>query len=355
MNIAKDNKAEREGNFNKANMKYKIHYRVLEQYDYVIEKIQESGDCSQVITDQGIKTLVKRNVSVGRLEGVFQAIEYLREKGFENTAKFIKTRNRKPYVIKSDGIYYLTDWFGENEVDFKDIKQLRILAEQLAELHNSSQGFINSSMGRIINCKLEKWVEIHQQRCIDLLNFKNLVEKKINKQDFDYLFLEAVQYYYDQGQQALEFLVISDYLKKLESCKSQGGFTYNNYNKNSLRITNDGNIYFIDFLKISREFLIFDIGRLLRKIMPLHKWKVKVAQEVILNYHKNRAISESDKQLLIAYLYFPYNFLVYTNDHYHKQSNKFSQDNTVILRKIIREDQKRERFLIEFTKFLEKL
>ncbi|EQB3123922.1 CotS family spore coat protein, partial [Clostridium botulinum] len=115
------------------------------------------------------------------------------------------------YIKYKKWAFYATEWIDGDECDLNDIVEAENCAKTLAHFHKATQKI---DINRLkVKSHLKKWPKRFNKRISDMDRFKNNIENKKIKNEFDIIYKEYIDSFYERAMVALSFLNKSDYYK----------------------------------------------------------------------------------------------------------------------------------------------
>jgi len=230
--------------------------------------------------------------------------DYLRQNGFTKILPYVKTATGENYVKVNKKNYYITEFIEGKPLDFQRREDLLELARTLAEIYACSRNFEYEKIGE----KEISWLKIKQDRLTELLFFYQYLSDKKLINDYERLYMENFKTYYNRGQEAIEKMVMAGYnpSNKAQTIVLMGNFL----EENIVKINSD--LMFLHATSCIKGPMIMDLSLLLCMCLPKHKWDWELAKDIIMEYQKKVQLNMNEKYMLLAQLYFPRRFWMYS-------------------------------------------
>lgn len=275
---------------------FPIHPRKVEPYKMVY----------RVKAEEGFFALKEIKYPEDEFCYIYAAMEHLAAQGFDRINRMIITQNAYPFVEYNGKRYFLSRWIMGREADYNQKKDLKIAARTLAELHQSSKGFIPPYFeGRI---KWGSWPANMLSKMEELLKFKEQVSRKSIKNQFDQVFLAHVDYYVEEAKRALETLIKEDYERVNRKEAENHYFCHHDYANHNVIIDRSGQGHVIDFDYCISDIRCHDVASLMLRVMKRSKWNYKKALYALKSYDRVRRVSSCEAGVISALLRFPQDF-----------------------------------------------
>jgi CotS family spore coat protein len=329
---------------------YRLAPEIFEKYGLKIIDIVPKRSIYRVETDQGLKCLKKVRYDQNTFRYIDEAMEHLVHNGFSKIASLVKTLDGSLYVEDEEDKYVVMNWLEGRECDYENPIELNLAVKTLAELHSASKGF-EPSIDQPERNDLGKWPDIFQNRSQELVWMKENVEQKENQNIFDKMFLENIEYYYQNSLEAIESFKFFSYKKLVEKAQIEKSFCHNDYAYHNILISYDGQqIMLLDFDYCVIDIRIKDIASLIHRNLKKCFWDIGRAEYILNSYHSEKALSNDELKGIYTYLLFPTDFWRIANQYYieKKDWNKETFVNKLIQKSEYKE--LRQGFLKEFKK-----
>lgn len=346
----------------------------LKRYRLKIYNIYRARGAFLMETDCGLKLYKCFEGSRNRALFEHKVKEHLFLHGYFNTDLFVKTADDD--IIAEDSVgsqYIMKNWFWGEECDLKDLSQIEAACVNLARLHCILQDvdFTKEQMDHNISPNL---METFDKRNRELKRIRAYIRDKRQKNEFELLYLNYYETFYEQGQQAAKQLEASNYtlmlkeaIRKRSVC--HGNYTYHNIimlknkadamvktyvppgwvNKQPLSVAEIGsscdNIATTNFEKSYIGLQIFDLYQFIRKVMEKNDWDILYGNNILEAYHRIKPLSRDELWLLYLLLLYPEKFWKITNYYYNGKKSWVSGRNIQKLNVIGEQNAKKEIFL----------
>lgn len=324
---------------------------VLHHYDINVHNITRVRSVYKVESDKG--TLCVKRVKHGKrkAENGYFLVENLKKNNFHNTANYYKTFRGNYYVEYGKRIYYVTSWIEGTECDVGDINEAIGCVELLAKFHNSAKS-IDLSNIRLKN-NLKNWPKIFYTNVLDMEKYKSYINRKVIRTQFDTLYYDYIDMYYQRGLTALTFLNNSNYYKLSKEANNEKTICHNSfYYQNIIKKQDD--YYLIDLDSVMIDLQIMDLGNFIRRLMSKseYQWDFNKARILIEHYSSFRAISAEELEIILSLLIFPYRFWKLGKKRYVKHKGWSETKYLKKLNKILKYSLEEQRFIESFMNYI---
>lgn len=326
---------------------------VISEYQELIKKTEEVYNIkgssydkkdNKILIIDGAKTYIlweylgKKN----KLAKALKYQEYLYKEGCRAMLPVLKNKEGELYIEFSEKFFFLTENYEGEELNNSSCSDLIKVANALGGIHLKSQ--------KIKEVKLDKdcfiWPKHIQGRLADLLVYYKYIREQGAQTDFERLYVESFNELYNQGQDAVEHMVLASYGQQWEE---EEGICINNVLKSNIIISQDGPL-FLDLTQITYGPIINDFALLTKSYMPAFAWDISCLKRLIREYDKRNPLNDFEKHFLLAQLRFPSRYWLYAYRYFSKNGNTL--DLTKRLKVYIKDYAKRDLCLDYLEKWL---
>ena len=174
----------------------------------------------------------------------------------------------------------------------------------------------------------------------DLRHIRKYILKRNNKSDFERLFLQFFDQFYQQSETVVDFLE--------KDPEKDGGYTvgicHGEVNQHNILFTPDG-AALIHLEHAGVGLQISDLGNFMRKIMEKNNWNVRLGMELLEGYRRKQELTAQDLQGLYYRLSYPEKFWKIANQYYRTRKVWDSGKNSKNCRKRSDRTRQEENFL----------
>ncbi|KYH34948.1 spore coat protein I [Clostridium tepidiprofundi DSM 19306] len=291
------------------------------QFDIVIESMVPNRGIYLLNTNDGKRCLKKINYGIQKLLFIYGAKEHLIKNGYTNVDRYYLNTEGQPYALVNEDIYTLSEWIDGRECDFHNDEDLIIASRNLAELHLASKGYEPPENSKL-KTDLGRWPHLMEKRVKSFDKMRNMVRKKKNrKTDFDYKYIQNMEFYKELGKKAMEVLNNSDYMKLCEMAEEEKSFCHHDYTYHNIIIGENQKVNVVDFDYSKREIRVYDIANYIIKVLKRRDWNIKYANLIIDAYNEISPLNKNEYRVLYAFLLFPQRFWRVCNRYYYNESS----------------------------------
>lgn len=318
---------------------------VLEQYDLNIEGTYRYKGNYGCVAKEGRFILQEYENSNDKMVTMDKLYKFLEENDFV-TDSVIANKEGEYVSVSPDGYntYILKKWFDARECDREVKDDILMGARELGrwhrvchekfELEEELKGFHPGK-------DLQKAFHKHNK---EMINIKNYIKKRRNKNYFEIYLQNILEDYYQQGIEALENLKKLNYLSEYSKAVIDGKINYGNFNYHNFLIK-DNRVILINMCRINYAPPIQDLYDYLRKIMEKSEWDKDLGMSIIAEYDKENVLGQREKLLLKMLLSYPEKFWKIINYYYNSNKAWYSEKNEEKLIQFREQEEKRWEFI----------
>ncbi|GAA0728381.1 CotS family spore coat protein [Clostridium malenominatum] len=278
---------------------------------------------------------------------ILSAIKHLQNNGFKSIPKIIETTKGKDYIMLPNSCAYLTPWIESRACNYDNPFELKLAAKKLGELHVKSRGFrLSESMKPRIGWF--KWFENFSNKKRDIIDFKNIIEKKDKKSYFDILYEKHIEEEIGRINKSIEDLYNSNYFCKMKKEIGSKGFCHHDYAHHNVLIDEENEINIIDFDYCILDSHLHDLSSLIIRTMKNGKWDIGNANYILNNYSLINSITQKDISIMAAFIGFPQAFWQLGIQYYIEKQPWEEEVFLNKLNKVCEDKDLREDFVKEF-------
>ena len=301
---------------------------VLEQYDVEVistRKIRGAFFCE---TNKGTMVLKEARISEGRALLLHTMLEYLETQGYSNVDTPIFNKEKHLISVSRDQTrYLLKKWYSGRECDVRREGDVLEAARGLARLHQkmcwekasaaSQEEMQSLPKGRHLRDEF-----LHRNR--ELKKVRAYIRDKVNKNEFEYLYLAHFDEMYRLAMQVTQRLEQSEYENLYQESIKQKFLVHGDYNYHNILMcggnTDSALPAVTNFEHFHMDVQVLDLYYFFRKVMEKHKWKETLGRMVLKAYEEIRPLDSRELEVLALKSAYPEKFWKTANAYYH--SNK---------------------------------
>jgi CotS family spore coat protein len=281
-------------------------------------------------------------------------IEALNNNGFYNTVKYFRTINGNLYVKYKKFIFYATEWIEGRECNFDNLEEACGCVKLLAEFHKTTNKLGKKHFNVYNN--LKNWPNIFKENLSELERFKNVINKKVLKSEFDIVYLKNMDRFLDRALMAINILSTSSYYKISKKANHNKTICHDSFYYQNV-IEKNGEYYLIDFDSIMIDLQINDLGKLIRRLMykGTYKWEFEKAKKLIEAYIDVNPLSKEELEVMLSLIIFPHKFWKLGKKKYYKRKNWSEIKYMHKLKKLIKYNDFQHEFVKKYFEYLNEL
>ncbi|WP_027623633.1 CotS family spore coat protein [Clostridium lundense] len=324
-----------------------IRETIREEYSLEAEAIEKIKNVYKITTQKDKYCLKVIKYELNHFLFIISAIKHLQNNHFQKTPDIIKNNCSRDYIALGNKYAYLTPWVQARECNYNNPFDVMLAACKLAELHKKSFGFdVTEEMKPRIGW--HKWVNNFKNKKNEILMFKNIIENKENKTEFDSYYLKSINEELIRVDKSIQDLIKSDYFNKM-ACEVQNkGFCHHDYANHNVLIEENGNVDIIDFDYCILDTHLHDLCSLIIRVMKNGKWDVNNSIKIIDYYSSIYPIERFDIPIMASFIEFPQAFWQLGIQYYMEKQPWGEEFFINKLNKIYEDKDLRQEFVDEF-------
>lgn len=320
---------------------------VQDAYGLEVIEIEKIKNVYKIKTHERYLCLKVIKYEFGHFLFIISAIKHLQANGFQKIPKIIETASGDDYIKLGNFYAYLTDWINAREADYDNPIDIIVAAGKLAELHIKSRGFsVTEEMHPRIGWF--KWIETYSTRKNEILDFKNRIEKKDVKTEFDITYLSVMDDELQRAENAIYNIGKSDYILRMIREINLKGFCHHDFAHHNVLIDENGSVNIIDFDYCILDSILHDLSSLMMRCMKYGRWSVESAVFIMDAYSSINPIEPADKEIIAGFLEFPQDYWQVGIQYYWEKQPWGEEFFMKKLGKIIEDRDMRQDFIDEF-------
>lgn len=280
---------------------------VEKEYNLDIQRIEKIKNVFKLNSSSGEFCLKLIHYEFEHFYFILSAIKHLQRNQFQKIPEIIKTKNNNDYILLGSKYAYLTNWINGRLCNYDNPLDVSMAALKLAELHKKSRNFIvTKDMKPRIGWL--KWIETYKTRRNEILDFKNRIDKKSNKTEFDMLYLSVMNQELERAESSINHLIKSDYMNKMKEEILNRGFCHHDYAHHNVLIDKENSLNIIDFDYCILDTHLHDLSSILIRTMKYGRWDMKKAKDIFNVYSSLIWIHKEDLPIISAFIEFPQDY-----------------------------------------------
>jgi CotS family spore coat protein len=286
--------------------------KVMEQYELEIISTRRGRGSYIFETPQGLRILCDYAGSENKALFQNRVMEKIREGGYAKVDLLLP--NKEGSLISKDrdeNRYVLKEWYVGRECDTSNENEILAAVGNLARLHrlmhlSEAEEFRKSFTAQPLQQEI-------RARNAELRKIRSFVRKKNAKQEFERLFLECFDRYYEQASQAEEALAQLGCDPEAEYRPE--GICHGDYNHHHV-LMSGYDIATTNFECCRFDEQVNDLYRFMRKILEKNDWNQRLGMRMLEQYAQVRPIPLRERQILYIRMLYPEKFRKLANHYY---------------------------------------
>jgi CotS family spore coat protein len=326
--------------------------KILENYDINYKSVEKVRSAYKISTEDKIYCLKMLGKGYKRADKSFFLSNALREKGFDNVARYIFTKDGKHLVKNKKSSFYLTEWIESREVDFKSIDDILDCARFLADFHNTAKDLVIPENLRFRN-NHNRWKETFLDHIATVEKIAQKLETKSKKTGFDLIYQNNLHIFRGEAGFALQLLETEEAKSAFKAAEEESCICHDSfYYQNILRDLN-GKLYLVDLESSQLDCPMSDLGKFMRRILckGIFKWDFDLCRQIIDAYNEVRPISQTELYPLLSIMAFPHKFWKFGKKRYIKKKDWTEEEYQNKLKKVINMQKYKIEFVRNFMMF----
>lgn len=324
---------------------------ILSKYNIKIENIYKCRSAYKIETQEGNIFLKKMHHGEYKCKNGYILVEELYKNNFLNVPRYTKTKDGRYYVKHKNQYYYVTEWIDGQECDLDNLEEAKNCIKLLARFHLASQNIDTSKL--TIKNNLKNWPYIFRNCLHDLERYRKVINNKKIKSDFDLLYFDHIENFYNRGLAALNFLNNSNYYKLSKLADKNQTICHDSFYYQNI-IKKGSDYYLIDLDSIIIDLQINDLGKIIRRLMYKkgYVWNFDKAKELIECYNSINELSKNELEVMLALIIFPHKFWKLGKKRYLKHKKWDEKNYLHRLKKLIKYDNLQQKFFEDYIEYL---
>lgn len=286
----------------------KIKKYVEENYELTVNSVEKIKNSYKIVAanDEGYCLKIVK-YEFAHFYFIYSAMKHLQNNGFSDIPKFIADKSGREYGKLGNKYVYLTRWIPSRVSNYDNPIELSLVSAELAKLHKSSRGFV-------ITKKMKprigwfSWEKVFDTRKNEILDFKDRINRKAYKSDFDLLYLDNIEKEIARAEKSIDGLRKNNYFGVMEKEVFKSGFCHHDYAHHNILVDTSGKLNIIDFDYCILDSHLHDLSSLLIRSMKDGKWDYRKADFIFYSYEKEIEIEDDELPIMREFMRFPQAF-----------------------------------------------
>ncbi|MCR5703518.1 MAG: hypothetical protein K6G85_02750 [Eubacterium sp.] len=317
---------------------------VFEQYPMEAKKIFKLRGNYGCMTENDKWLLQEYDYSEEKMETLYRVQEYLEGCGIL-TEKLVRNEDGRFVSVGEDGFgYILKKFFDVEECNMKNPQQLLEMVKLLGKFHNACRSMKNV-LGDDVRIYREKnRLESFQKHNRELINIRNYINKRKNKNFFEQYLQKIIQPNYLQASQSIEALKKSAYETVYREACERKQVCHGNFNHHTAAFY-QGKVILVQMTRVGYGPAIHDLYDFLRKVLEKNDWNRELGHQLLHCYEEIGEYNSREKEIMKAMLSYPEKFWKIVNYYYNSNKSWYSEKNEEKLRAFQNQEEKRWNFI----------
>lgn len=316
---------------------------VYEAYDMEILGVTRGRGAMILKTDKGIRQISPFDGSEERLEQEKEFKENLYETGFQHIDRCVE--NKEGELITCDRYgnpYVMREYFEGRECNPGSIYDLNQAAENLAVFHIRSRE-LYANEGRTYAYKEPGNFKRKTQ---EMKKIRSFITKRPSKCDFELLYIEAYDTFFKQA------IACEEMMQECDRTNIAGhiGYCHGSYNYHSVLFCS-GYMATVNFDRFHVGYQLTDLYQFIRKVMEKNNYNFNIAVKMIEEYDRILPLTKEDYRYIYILYSYPEKFWKVSNHYMNSKKCWISPANLEKLKKVITDEQEKQKFLNDFCKY----
>lgn len=325
---------------------YDLSSELFQHYNLTVNDLIPMKTSFLLKTDEGDKLLKKMECSIDDLKFINSGINYIKN-NCGRVMNFVKSDDDKIYTICNNEIYCIIDLVKGRECKYSSNEDVAIVARGLGDLHNASEGFRYENFLRY-NCG--NLIHNLNRKLEEVKFFKQIVKFYECSKKFDELFIDNVEQYIEQIEKSISIIKSCRYYK-ICSEEDKIVLCHNNFDRYNI-IIKDDKAYFMNFNNATIDIKVWDVYRLISKVIKNYNYDIKEAELILENYCLTNDLDKRELKLLYGILCFPEDFYNISKDYYTRRKRWDEQTFEIKFKSRMKNLENKRCFLEQFEKLI---
>lgn len=327
--------------------------KVLEQYELDIISTRRGRGSYILETDQGLRIL--SDYTGSEKKALFQncIMERIREGGYGKVDLILPNKEGK--LISKDweeNKYVLKEWYIGRECDTTSESEILAAVSNLARLHRLmclKQEHIRTMEEYTVEQIYETFrqnfsaqlppAELQAQNA-ELKKIRSFIRKKNGKGEFERLFLNCFDRYFEQAEKARRWLQDQNFSEPFV----KGSVCHGDYSHHHV-LMSGYDMATTNFECCRFDYQVSDLYRFMRKILEKHDWDQRLGMRMLETYTQVRPLPLQERRLLYVRMLYPEKFRKLANYYYGSSKAWISRRYLDKLEKLNRQEEKKAQFV----------
>ncbi|MGL4774432.1 MAG: CotS family spore coat protein [Clostridium sp.] len=321
-----------------------LREKIQENYSLNITKIEKVKSAFKITAKEGRYCLKCIKYQYPHFCFIQEVMKHLISNGFTNVPNMLQTYDEKSYISLDDGFGYITEWINSRESNYDNPLELAKVSKKLAELHIASENF---TLTREMNPRIGwfSWIKVFSTRNEEILDFKKRISQKAVLDEFDNIYLSAMEKELKRGEKSIEGLKKSKYVDLMKKEVMKRGVCHHDIANHNVLIDKENGIHIIDFDYCILDSHLHDLSSLIIRALKNGKWDNGKCDLIINNYNDFNLVLDEEKDVMKEFIRYPQAFWQLGIQRYWEQQPWPMEKFMSRLKSYIEDCDEREEFL----------
>ena len=295
-------------------------------------------------TKDGPLLLREKMKLTGHFEWENEVKEHLRKNGMTLLDFAVKNVDGEYLTEAEDGSkYVLYRWFFGEECDCKNVTTIRLMAENLGQLHSSLQNFYEEPV--LLQQPLLSRYDKHNR---EMKHVYGYMRGKKKKTEFERYAMQCFPNFYERAMQVHSQLSENLYYK--DHSGQTKDVCHGEYNYHNLLLTKSG-LATTNFEHAAPGVQLLDMAYFMRKVMEKNKWQVEKGVVLWNGYCEGAGCSKKELEFLITILSYPIKYWKLLNQYINSKKTWISNKSMEKLKAVCEQEDSKDKFLQQMRTF----
>lgn len=325
---------------------YSLDIKLFDNYSFKVIDVIPLRKVFILITDMGDKILKKTCYGEKDICFMKSSIDYLKSNGFINTMDFVLNKKGHIFTKWGEDSYIVMDLIDGRECDYSNPLDIKMAIKSLSNMHEASRNIdFSSKSDRFMGFKL---LNNLKYKLSDLEKLKKRAMEYDNKNQFEVIFLEYIDYFIDAMRKSI--LVIENSPYNDLCCEKKGyvlchhDLAYHNV------LIKDDEAYFIDLDYSIIDLRVHDLCNFINKVTKYSCYDYEVLNLILCEYNRNQSLTRNEYEVLYGFLLFPEGFYSVSRDYFYRKKLWNIETFVYKIQKKVQDIDEREDMLETFKK-----
>lgn len=288
---------------------------VASRFDVKVKALKPLRGVYLAYTDKGAKIIKEAKKEPEKLLYIHGLKEYVYNRGFHNLDRFLLSTEGLPFVIEENRVFVMEDFISGRECSFSNAYDRAAAMRKLAELHIYGQGYTPPA-GAAERNDIGKWGKGYLKKIDNMVELRNAVMQKKNKDSFDHMFLEDSGFFIEMAWRAYDTLKGSRYEMLCKAAESLKPICHHDYTYHNIIMGKEGRVDIIDFDYSCHELSCYDVAAVIQRVMRRFSFDIDIAMDMLMHYDRVKPITDDELILILSLSEFPQRFWRVTQRYY---------------------------------------